>query len=512
MDIRHLAYMSKPNINIIWFKRDLRLQDHAALAQAIADGIPCLLWYCFEPSLMAAPETDLRHWRFVYESLQDLQKQLRAYSKKIYWVHSEVIPSLANLSEHSQIQHMYSHAETGIKQTFDRDKAVKKWCLERGIQYQEFPHDGVIRGRKHRRGWVDQLEKSYFKAPLAQLDLSRLNALELPEKLLEEWAYPPLPVAIQTPQEGFQPGGETTAWRYLHSFFQERGKNYSLQLSKPAASRISCSRLSPYLAYGCISSRSVMQLLRGDLPKKAGTWNLKNFRSRLWWRSHFIQKLESNWRIEFEPINPVFNQLERLTEGPFLESWKAGQTGFPMIDASMRCLQANGWVNFRMRAMLVSFASFALWLDWRPVAVHLARLFLDFDPGIHYPQIQMQAGLTGYHTLRIYNPATQVVKHDSEGVFIKKWVPELQHVPASHLAEPWKMTAMEQSFYQCKIGQDYPAPLVDFESVITINKDRYWQLRQSATAKQALPKLLEQFCVPKDIVKYQQETNTYVQE
>ena len=160
--------MSKPNINIIWFKRDLRLQDHAALAQSAADGLPCLLWYCFEPSLMAAPETDLRHWRFVHESLLDLQQQLQHYQKKIYWVYSEVIPSLANLSEHYQIQHLYSHAETGIKQTFDRDKAVKKWCLERGIQYREFPHDGVIRGRKHRRGWVDQLEKSYFKAPLAQ--------------------------------------------------------------------------------------------------------------------------------------------------------------------------------------------------------------------------------------------------------------------------------------------------------------------------------------------------------
>ncbi|HPH19096.1 MAG TPA: FAD-binding domain-containing protein, partial [Haliscomenobacter sp.] len=141
-----------------------------------------------------------------------------------------------------------------------------------------------------------------------------------------------------------------------------------------------------------------MHYLDAHLAQSADRWNLNNFRSRLWWRSHFIQKLETDWRVEIAPINPVFVQLDRQMDGPWFEAWAQGKTGFPMVDASMRCLQATGWINFRMRAMLVSFATFVLWLDWRPVATHLARLFLDFEPGIHYPQIQMQAGLTGYHT------------------------------------------------------------------------------------------------------------------
>lgn len=493
--------MSKPSINIVWLKRDLRLFDHEPLAQAIADGLPCILLYCFEPSLLHAADSDVRHWRFVFESIQDLQKRLQAKGKTLHWVHAEVIHTLEYLAQHYHIQHLYSYAEVGTKLTFDRDKAVKKWCATQGILYQEFAQNGIIRGRKHRRGWTEHVEQKYFNTTPLKIEITQLRCLD--GSLVPLPQESPLPQAIQTPQEGFQQGGESLAWRYFYSFLQERHQKYSRQMSKPEASRTSCSRLSPYLAFGCISARAVMYKLDEIQRQEGENWNLANFRSRVWWRSHFIQKLESNWRIELEPINPVFQQLNRHSDGPWLEAWCAGQTGFPMVDASMRCLIATGWVNFRMRAMLVSFASFVLWLDWRPVALHLARLFLDFDPGIHYSQIQMQAGLTGYHTLRIYNPGTQVLNHDPEGVFIKKWIPELREVPATHLAEPWKMTELEQQFYRCKIGVDYPAPLVEYDQVIGENKDHYWRLRQSAEAKQILPLILEQFCVPKDIKKYQ---------
>jgi len=182
--------MVKQQINIVWLKRDLRLRDHVPLAAAIDNGLPTLLLFCFEPSLMACPESDVRHWRFAFESLADLQNRLKAKEKQLYAVHQEVITVLEWISDFYQIQQVYSHEEVGIKITFDRDKAVKKWCTEQGIAYQEFPQNGIIRGRKHRQGWLKLLEKSTFKASATKVDLEKLQTLSIDPVLLENLLLP----------------------------------------------------------------------------------------------------------------------------------------------------------------------------------------------------------------------------------------------------------------------------------------------------------------------------------
>lgn len=501
-----LFSMSKPiHINILWLKKDLRLRDHAPLLTAIESGRPTLILFCFEPTVINSPEYRTRHFRFAYECLMDVQDQLVKAGHRLYYTHQEVISAFEQIAQYYTIEQILSYEEVGIKLTYDRDRAVKKWCETKAIKWQEFAQNGTVRGLKNRQRWVQQMERDYFFKDVPDIDLKQLQTPEIPEALSQQLLAKPLPAEFQTYQPGFQQGGERYAWRYFKSFLTKRAEAYSRQLSKPAASRISCSRLSPYLAFGCISARDVFQRVLPNEVGKKEDWNLQNFRSRIWWRSHYIQKLESDWRIEMEPINSVFQNLDRAESGPLLDAWLVGRTGFPMVDASIRCLEANGWINFRMRAMLVTFASFALWLDWRPVAEHLAGLFLDFEPGIHYPQIQMQAGLTGYHTLRIFNPTVQVQRHDQDGTFVKKWVPELTTVPNEHLPEPWKMTEMEQQFYQCRIGEDYPAPVVDYDTVVAANKDRYWILRQSIAAKENLPTIWNKFCIPPDIEKYKKE-------
>lgn len=496
--------MDKKPINIVWLKRDLRLRDHVPLKRAIEAGRPLLLMYFFEPSLMAAPQYATRHWRFTWESLQDLQRQLQAFGIPFYILNAEVVPALQRLAESYHIAGLFSHQETGLKATFDRDRAVQRFCRARNIPWYEFPQDGVVRGRRHRKGWWEQWQ-DYFTAPLEHPDCSRLQPLRLPMGILRSIAGSPLPAVFREPALAFQPGGETPARRYLHGFLEERSTRYARDLSKPLASRRGCSRLSPYLAYGNISPREVWQWAERHKRRPGLARPLAFFQDRLWWRSHYMQKLESEWQIEVRAINPTLDALDRGYNEELFRAWAEGRTGFPIIDASMRCLHANGWLNFRMRAMLVTFVTFTLWQDWKAAAVHLARLFLDFEPGIHYGQFQMQAGLSGYHPLRIFSPILQTEQYDPDGAFIYRYLPELQGIPAPLLAAPWTMTTMEQQFYSYRPGSDYPVPLVDYETTTRQARERYWAFRQQPAVREYLPELWKRHCLPKNIEKYARE-------
>ena len=190
-------------------------------------------------------------------------------------------------------------------------------------------------------------------------------------------------------------------------------------MSSPITGETSCSRLSPHIAFGNISIKEIFKKTNDKLksnlsfPKKK---SLIAFKSRLAWHCHFIQKLYDEPEIEFRNMNSAYNGIR---ENDFNEdyhlAWKNGTTGYPFVDACMRYLRTNGWINFRMRAMLVSFASYQLWLDWKKTSKHLAKLFTDYEPGIHYSQFQMQSGTTGINSIRIYNPIKQSIDQDPTG-------------------------------------------------------------------------------------------------
>ena len=221
------------------------------------------------------------------------------------------------------------------------------------------------------------------------------------------------------------------------------------------------------------------------------------FSSRLRWHCHFIQKFETEDRMEFKNVNRGFDSIEKNTDPAAYEAWATGHTGFPMVDACMRCLHATGYINFRMRAMLMSFLTHHLFQHWKAGAVHLAKLFTDFEPGIHYAQTQMQAGMTGTNTVRVYNPVKQSHDHDPLGVFVKMWLPELQNVPVAYIHEPWTMPPLEQDMYHFHVGQDYPAPIVDLAVTAREASKRLYAQRKNEVAKEEKDRILKKHAIPR---------------
>ncbi len=488
-------------IQLVWFKRDLRIRDHAALTAAAAHG-PVLCVYVYEPQLLCAVDHDPMHLGFVNENLDDLERSLRERNVTLHRrigdvpaVFAALEDEVQQLEPRSRIAAIWAHEETTGWVAYQRDRAMRRWCRDTSIPFHELPQTGVVRRLASRDGWASAWETRMAAAPLPIP--RRITGVTLADTgtVLSAAAVSdggPVRTAIQH-------GGEAVARETLRSFLRVRGLDYRRAMSSPATAYDACSRLSAWISTGAISVRTCEHASRARILQLANAidagepvderWrtSIASFRSRLRWHCHFMQKLESQPRLEFDTMCDAFVGLrdEVDVDRERLGAWHCGRTGYPLIDACMRAVRATGWLPFRMRAMVVSFASYHLWLHWRFTAPLLARDFLDFEPGIHYSQFQMQSGVTGINAIRIYNPVKQAVEQDPDGAFIRQWVPELAGVPTAALAEPHRMPAMLQQMYGVEIGRDYPLPIVDNTLAMRAARDRVWAVRKAPGTRDA---------------------------
>lgn len=471
----------KKPIHIVWLKRDLRLMDHEPIKKALHPEIPTLFLYILEPIILNDPHYSERHFTFIKQSLLDLNEQLQAYHTRLFAVRGEAVPVFEQLAHQFQIKKVFSYQETGIGITFKRDLDLKKWFKDQEIPWLESVANGVQRGWRNRQHWKDTWVE-FMNQPLDQPDFNECCVLGTEFLNRLEQHFEPLSYSFK-PIPGMQQGGSSIGLKYLDSFLEDRITGYNTYYSKPLNSRKHSSRLSPYIAWGCLSVRMVVKKAAQLSSKKSRDRALNSFLSRLRWQAHFIQKFEMEPELEFRSVHKAYRNLDKTSDPVLQKAWREGKTGFPMVDAAMRCLNATGFVNFRLRAMLASFFMHHLWQPWQDASVHLAQQFLDFEPGIHYPQLQMQAGETGINIVRVYSPVKNSLEHDPEALFLKKWLPELAHLPVPYIHEPWSMPPMEQQFLDFDIDRDYYERIVDISLSRKRAQDTLYGIQKSIEAR-----------------------------
>ncbi len=437
------------NINIVWFKKDLRISDNEALIEALKDG-DILPIFIIEKELWKQKTYSDRQWQFCKESLIELREELNLIGQPLVIRIGTVQDIFEEINNKFCINGVYSHQETGDYYTYIRDQKIGKWLKSKNIKWQQYMQFGVFRGKidrnKWSKMWQQQLDRKILEKP------HKINSIDIDIGNIPD-------DSIFNFEEDFckgrLKGGRRNGLKRLNYFLEKKINSYKNDISNPDKSFDSCSRLSPYISWGCLSLKEII-----TKAKMCKSNDINMFRSRLSWHCHFIQKLESQPELEFKEYHPFYSGI-RCEKKDFLYLWSKGETGFPFMDACMRSLNHNGWINFRMRAMLMSFASYNLWIPWQTSGLELARKFVDYEPGIHWNQCQMQSGTTSININRIYNPIKQGKDHDPSGFFIKKWVPELRLIPKLFIHEPWLIN--EPNKYKHLESTNYLNPIIDIK-------------------------------------------------
>lgn len=446
---------------IVWYRNDLRVHDHPALAKAAAEADYVVPIFILNETILQGRHAGSNRNRFLLECLEDLKKSLSQFGADLLIRNGEPETILAELAQKYNASAVYYTADY-TPYAIKRDKKVSIVLEKTGVELRGFAGRLIVSTLSKLQTKAGTTHKVFTPFWKNWMNIGRRELAKLPNKLhlppaIEIGKFPGL-TELANEQE-LSPdtlrGGETEGRARLRAFITGDIHEYHQGNNDMAADNTS--RLSAYFHFGCISALEAESML----PDTAGAraWN-----RQLAWRDfyHYILfHFPSNATKEYQE---KYRTLQWGNSIQLLNAWKDGQTGYPIVDAAMRQLKQEGWMHNRGRLIVGSFMTKDLWLDWRLGETHFMNWLIDGDEANNNGNWQWIASV-GVDPApvyrRLYNPSSQAKKFDPSGAYIRRYVPELKNVPDKYLAEPWTMPEEFQQQYGCIIGDAYPAPIVD---------------------------------------------------
>jgi deoxyribodipyrimidine photo-lyase len=476
---------------LVWFRRDLRDHDHAALYHALKQSRRVYCAFCFDTEILdPLPSRADRRVEFLVRSTAELHARLATQGGALLVVHGrarEAIPRLAAALGVAAVYANHDYEPAAI----DRDAAVQARLAAGGRRLRTFKDQVVFEREEvltgagtpfavftpYRNAWLKKLDAFFLRGYGRPRDG---GALATPAAAVEGVIEPSLEALGFAPtnlQELPLPTGMSGARTLLESFMA-RIDRYKEARDFPAVK--GPSYLSVHLRFGTVSVRELARLAHGRGGEGAATWL-----SELVWRDFYFQVLAHHPHVVGHAFRREYDALPFDDDPAKLAAWREGRTGYPIVDAAMRQLNQTGYMHNRLRMIVASFLVKDLHCDWRLGEQYFADRLNDFDLAANNGGWQWAAstGCDAQPYFRIFNPVTQSQKFDGEGQFIRRYVLELERVPAKFVHAPWTMGTAEQQASGCVIGRDYPAPIVDHDWARRVTLERYGKVKAAGGGK-----------------------------
>ena len=449
--------------DIIILNRNLRLLDNAALYYGSLKS-NFIVIYLYDVDYWKANGKSSRQLKFSNDCLEELDEDLKKLNSKINvfngsfydlgkWIETNYNNFSIHINHCTDVNY-FREGFNNFKENFKNKITVYD---DFGLQLNNFDRDTWS------KNWNHIMNSDLLGVPKPSNNKDRLNLIGFSDFKNE--------ISCEfSGLSNIQKGGTSKAKELLETFLDQRCKGYRIKMSSPSQSEESCSRLSPHFTYGSISIRQVYQQLNKMLPELNNKKDLYSFKKRLYWHCHFVQKLHTEPELEFNSMHRMCDDLRPEYDNEIIEKWIEGETGFPFLDACMKFLNENGWINFRMRAMIMSFASYNLWQPWQKTSPRLAELFTDYEPGIHISQVQMQSGVTGINLPRIYSISKQSMDQDPDAEWTKNLLPQLNNFDPKLI-------------HNAELNDSYIPQIVDLKSSAKFARDQIWGIRKSIEFK-----------------------------
>lgn len=467
------------SIVVWWVRRDLRLHDNLTLNEAMKAGTQVVPLFFIDPFFERSPYVGDKRRAFLWGALRDLDARLKKAGSRLIVRHGDPVVLLPKLIEKWGAEAVFAE-EDYSPYARRRDAMVQKnvsLTLVRGVTYHH-PND-VLKDDGDPYVVYTPYKKKWLARPLPRQSqlLAAPDKIETPSNIESD------DIPVPKGQSDLFPAAEDEARRRLAAFADERIYQYEAARDFPASD--GTSQLSPYLRFGLVSAREAIVTAvsaKTNAKTTEGREGAHTWLEELIWREFYLMILYHFPHVLRGSFRPVYDKIAWRNDKDAFEAWCQGQTGYPIVDAAMRQLKETGWMHNRARMIVASFLVKDLLINWRWGERWFMQQLIDGDPAANNGGWQWSAG-TGTDAapyFRIFNPTTQSERFDKEGVYIRRFVPELAKVEGKLIHEPSKLRPMEQKAADCIIGEDYPKPIVDHKAARQHTLDAYKAAKEEA--------------------------------